>query len=150
MLSASYIKELDISFYVIHVCRGSLTFPLIHCILYFMWVRVLSSLLYVMHVCKGANFTSLSSWIYIAYTLYCFDLWQEKYVLCVCTPLLMNWQKGGEKFGVFICMFVLFVTFYHWYQDWYQVYLLFVGIKSIFCCIFWLVSRTCLFHWYQI
>ena len=113
-----------------------------------------------------------SSWMYIAYTHF-FYLWQEEYDLCVCTPLLMNWQKGEEKFrvlyalkefymhwnleflmhwniGVFICMFILFVTFYYWYQDWYQEYLLFVGIKGIFCCIFWLVSRACLFHWYQI
>ena len=89
MLSVSYIEELDISSLVIHVYRGSFTSPLMHCILYFMWVRALSSLLHVMYLCRGANFTSLSSWMYIAYT----------FLLLICFILPLCWwlTKRGRK-----------------------------------------------------
>ena len=76
ILSVSCIKELDIFSLCDTLCKGSLTSPLMHCILCFMWVRVLSSLLHVMHVCRGANLLSSSSWMYITYIsllLICFS-----------------------------------------------------------------------------
>ena len=48
------LKSLTSLLYVVHVYKGRLTSPLIHCILYFMWVRVLSSLLHIMNVCRGS------------------------------------------------------------------------------------------------
>ena len=61
------LRSLTSLLYVVNVCRGSLTSPLMHCILCFMWIRILSSLLHVMHVCRGANLQSSSSWMFIAY-----------------------------------------------------------------------------------
>ena len=43
-----------ICLYAMHELRGSLTSSLMHCILCFMWVRVLSSFLHLMHVCRGS------------------------------------------------------------------------------------------------
>ena len=93
-----------------------------------------------------------SSWMYIAYAplLFWFMQKERKIVFSVCTPLLMNWQKGGEKFGVFICMFVLLVTFTIGIKIGIKSIFYLLVSRGIFCCIFWLVSRTCLFHWYQI
>ena len=70
------LRSLTSLLYVVHMCRGSLTSPLMHCRLCFMWVRILSTLLHVMHVCRGANLPSSSSWMYIAYIsllLICFS-----------------------------------------------------------------------------
>ena len=55
-----------------------------------------------------------SSWMYIAYTPLLFWFMQKErkilfYIFSVCTPLLMNWPKRGEKFEVCIyaCLFYL-------------------------------------------
>ena len=69
---------------------------------------------------RGVNFTSLLFMnVYSIYTFIC--------VFSVCTPLLVNWQKGKEKFGVFIyaCLFnLLSFTI--------DIKSIFVGIKSMF------------------
>ena len=50
-----------------------------------------------MHVCKGANLASSSSWMCIAYiSLSWFALFY---------PFVDDWQKGGEWFWVYICIF---------------------------------------------
>ena len=84
------LRRLTFLPYVIHVCRGSLTSPLIHYILCFMWVRALSFLLYVMHVCSEANLASSSSWMYIANKYLIDDLFF--------TLLLMIDKKGENNF----------------------------------------------------
>ena len=74
----------------------------------------------------GVNFTSfLFMNVYSIYTLLFWFMPKRKkniiYVFSVCIPLLMNWQKGGEKFRIFIyaCLFNL-LSFT-------------IGIKNIFC-----------------
>ena len=84
------LRSLTSLLYVVHVCRGSLTSPLMHCILFFMWVKVLSSLLHVMHV----------------YRIYIFIGW------FVFTHLLMIWQKGGEVFWS-LYMQVYFISLFY-------------------------------------
>ena len=97
------LRSLTSLLYVIHVCRGSFTSPLMHYILCFMWVRVLSSLLHVRHVYRGANFTLSSSQMYIA----CISL-----LLMYFSPLcwfFCFWQKGGEHCFVFTLTHLLMI-----------------------------------------
>jgi len=98
------LRSLTSLLYVIHVYKGSFTSTLMHCILYFMWVRVLSSLLHVMHVCRGANFTSLSSWMHIAYISLLFDLF---------SPLYWWFDKKGEKYLMNLYMHVCFIPLFY-------------------------------------
>ena len=98
MLSVSCIEELDISSLCETVCRGSLTSPLMHCILYFTWVRVFSSLPHVMHVCR-LPFHKCISHIY----LYCWFIFHH---------FVDDWQKGGEWFWVYIYIFTIWVYVY--------------------------------------
>ena len=106
-----------------------------------------------------------SSWMYITYTPLLFDLCKKRKILfSVCTPLLMNWQKGGEKFGVFIyaCLFYLlpftidikigiksifcwYQIFFCWYQEHLVLYLL-IGIKSMFISLVYQISCLCIFY----
>ena len=83
------LRSLTSLLYIVHVCRGSLTSPLMHCILWFMWVRILSSLLHVMHVCRGANLPSSSSWMYIAYI--------SLFLICFISPLCWWLTKMERK-----------------------------------------------------
>ena len=111
------LRSLTTLLYAIHVCRGSFTSPLMHCIICIMWVRAchpfcLSSLLHVMHVCREVNLASSSSWMYIAYILiidnpFIDSLFRTKRGRRIClfyfNPFVDDWQKGGEVF-VFICI----------------------------------------------
>jgi len=115
------LRSLISLLYVIHVCKGSFTSPLMHCILYFMWVRALSSLLHVIQICRGVNFTSLSSWMYIAYIFLllvlssplCWFLFVTKRgrtLFCVYfNPFVDDWQKGGEVFWYIYACFPCFI-----------------------------------------
>ena len=75
-----------------------------HCILCFMWVRVLSSLLHVIHICRGANLPSSSSWMYIAYI---------SLLLFYFSPICWWLTKRGEWFWVYICIFRNWVFAYN-------------------------------------
>ena len=50
-----------------------------------------------MHVCSEANLASSSSWMFITYIYpYCWFVFH---------PFVDDWQKGGERFWVYICIF---------------------------------------------
>ena len=80
-----------------------------------------------MHVCREANLASSSSWMYIAYIALLVDLisplcWfllltkRGRTLFCVYfNPFVDDWQKGGESFWVYICIFELFayIEFMH-------------------------------------
>ena len=92
------LRSLTSLLYVVHVCRWSLTSPLMYCILCFMWVRVLSSLLHIMRVCRGANFPSL--FFMNLYHTYNFN------VLICFRPFVDELTKRGRSIlRVYICMF---------------------------------------------
>ena len=80
-----------------------------------------------MHICREVNLASSSSWMYIAYNPYWLICFTPSLVLCFgqkggekfiwfCfyfNPFVDDWQKGGERFWVYMhnC-----VQFYHAYQ----------------------------------
>ena len=104
------LRSLTSLLYVIHMCRGSFTSPLMHYIICVMWVRAYHPFLHVMHVSREVNLASSSSWIYIAYNLYWLFyvypfigslFWTKRGIKFICfvftlTPLLMI-DKKGEK-----------------------------------------------------
>ena len=92
-----YIKKWLTSFlYIVHMCRESLTYLLMHCILCLYELGFSHLFLHIMHVCRGELTLCLSSsWMYIAYT---FILFIFLY------PFVDEWQKRGEEFE-FIYMF---------------------------------------------
>ena len=107
------LRSLTSLLYVIHVCRGGFTSPLMHYILYFMWVRALSSLLHVMHVCRGANFTSLSSWMYIAYI--------SLFLICFILPLywwLTKREKDFEFLYAYLSVCIYWVYAFYVFTKW--------------------------------
>ena len=93
------LRSLTSLLYVIHG-RGSFTSPLIHCILCFMWVRVLSSLLCMYTGELTLAFLFIN--IYRIYTLIV-DLFF--------TPLLMI-DKKGEKDYEFIYAYLGFCIYW--------------------------------------
>ena len=92
------LRSLTSLLYVIHVCKESLTSLLMHCILYFMWVRVLSPLLHVMQYARElTSRLSLHECISHIY-LYC--------LLCF-RPFFDELTKRGRRIlRVYICMFI--------------------------------------------
>ena len=113
------LRSLTSLLYTVHVCRGSLTSPLMHCISWVMWVRAYYPFLHIMYVCREVNFASSSSWMYIAYILI-IDLFDVTPLLILCFeqkgeeefidlfllwPLVDDWQKGGEVFVIYACFY---------------------------------------------
>ena len=137
MLSVSHIEELDPLLYVLYVCRESFTSPFIHYILCFMRLRFSHLFSYKYMYAGWVNFTSILFMnVYSIYTLLFWFMQKERKILFMSltfVPLYWWIDKKGREIWSFICMFVLFVTFYHWYQDWYQEHL-------------FLISRACSFH----
>ena len=68
------LKSLTALLYVLHVCRRSFTFSFIHCILCIMWLGSSHLFSYKCMYVGGLTPRLSSSWMHIAYTLYCFDL----------------------------------------------------------------------------
>ena len=81
-----------------------------------------------------------SSWMYIAYTLFLFVLTKkrEKFFELIYAPLLMNWQKGGEKFRVLYMYMMIWqkgrekfgVLYMHIYVIYMHVYFFPIGIRA--------------------
>ena len=112
----------------------------------------------------GVNFTSLL--FMNVYHIYILLVWfdqkgKKNFIECIYAPLLMIWQKGGEKFGVlymhvyawfpcfiqkgrktfwefYRCMFMSFkckFIFFNWYES---IYVLFsIGISAYMCHLFY-------------
>ena len=95
------LRSLTSLLYVIHVCRGSFTSPLIHYILCVMWLG--SSHLFSCNACMqgGVNFMSLL--FMNVYYIYILIVW---FVFCPFVDDLT--KKGRSIWRVYICMFILF------------------------------------------
>ena len=93
-----------------------------------------------------------SSWMYIAYTSFLFDLTKsEKFFWVYLCPFVDDWQKGGEKFESFryacfmsfICNVYFFFQLisehicfvFNWYQSIYvnMCYLFYAYIEYLYC-----------------
>ena len=98
-MSVSCIEELDISSLYDTRVYGELNIS-IYALYIMLYVSSgLSSLLHIMHVCREANLASSSSWMCISCT--------SLLLICFILPLCCSdWQKGGERFWVYICIFV--------------------------------------------
>ena len=96
------LRSLTSLLYVIHVCRGSFTSPLIYCILCFMWLGSSHLFSYKYMYAGGVNFTSLL-FIYV-YRIYI--------SLLLVFPLPLCWwiDKKGEKNLVSLYMHVYFIS----------------------------------------
>ena len=125
------LKSLTSLLYVVHVCRGSFTSPLIH------YIMCYASLLHVMHMCREANLASSSSWMYIVYNIYwslfTFNWYQDAtltyfQLISYFKPMhvfLLVFHKGGENlFFIFQLVFVFPLPCFmiknntiFWYQD---------------------------------
>ena len=108
-----------------------------------MWVRAYHPFLYIMHVCRKVNLASSSSWMYIAYNLYCFVL-----------PLIDSLfrTKRGRKICGLYAWLVEFMFYAHMFcfanrrKRFDLVYLhtfayMFMSIHCIFYCYAWVKGK---------
>jgi len=97
------LRSLTSPLYMIHVCRGSFTSPLMHCILCFMWLG--SSHLFSCNACmQGELILRLSSsWMYIAFI---------SLLLVFLSPLCWWIDKKGEKYLESLYMHVYFISLF--------------------------------------
>jgi len=114
------LRSLTSLLYVIHVCRGSLTSPLIHCILCFMWLE--SRHLFSCNACMQGELTLhlSSSWKYIVYI---------SLLLVFPSPLCWWIDKRGRRiWRVYICMLNISIYVYMcclvYVLHWISIYLL--------------------------
>ena len=88
-----------------------------------------------------------SSWMYIAYTSFLFVLTKRGRIFLFCAPLLMIWQKRGEKFGV-LYMHVYVISYMHVYVIYMHVYFSISISAYIFClCIHWISLYVYCYAW---
>ena len=92
------LRSLTSLLYLIHVCRGSFTSPLIHCILFFMWLGSSHLFSYKCIYEGGVNFTSLL--FMNVYRIYILIVW------FVFSPLCWWIDKKGKKYLESLFMFI--------------------------------------------
>ena len=92
-----------------------------------------------MHICRGANLTSLLFMnvcrIYI-------------YIVCFSSPIIDEWQKGGEWFGfIYACYLCLCIYMFYVYSYAYVIMIL-ISKALIAYPFYWYLNLHVYFMWY--